>query len=73
MFRVELFYILLGLGLGIFIIYVTTPAPKIILKYPTIENIHTTTYIDEKGQCYKYYAEEVPCTNPKNPKNTSQI
>jgi len=59
--KVELFFILLGLFLGFFIVYMITPPPKVILKYPTIENIQNTTYIDEKGQCYKYYAVEVPC------------
>ncbi|MEM0354039.1 MAG: hypothetical protein QXW79_00520 [Thermoplasmata archaeon] len=63
--KVNLFYIILGLALGIFVIYTTTPPPKIIIKYPTIDNIHSTTYIDDRGQCYKYYAEEVPCPKSK--------
>lgn len=61
--KVEIFYILLGLFLGFMVIYITSPPPKIILKYPTIENIANTTYIDENSQCYKYYAQEVPCAN----------
>lgn len=61
MLKVEIFYIILGLFLGFFIVYITTPAPKIVLKYPTIENVHNTTYIDENGQCYKYYAKEIQC------------
>lgn len=67
MMKVEIFYIILGLFLGFFIIYITSPKPRVILKYPTIENINNTTYIDEKGQCYKYYAIEIPCvTNKQN-------
>jgi len=61
--QVQIFYILLGLFIGFFIIYVTTPAPKIIFKYPTIQNIADTTYIDETGQCYKYFAREIKCDN----------
>jgi len=61
MIKVEFFYIILGLFIGFFIIYVITPPPKVILKYPTLENIDSTTYIDENGQCYKYYAKEVKC------------
>lgn len=61
MLKVEIFYILLGLALGFFIIYATTPPPKIVLKYPTLDNIQDTTYIDDNGQCYKYYAEEISC------------
>lgn len=61
MIKVEIFFILLGLCLGLFIVYIITPPPRIILKYPTIDNIQNTTYIDENGQCYKYFATEVPC------------
>lgn len=61
MIKVDFFYIVLGLFLGFFIIYVTTPKPQVIIKYPTIENIQNTTYIDENGQCYKYYAKEISC------------
>ena len=60
--KVEIFYIILGLAIGFFIIYLTTPPPKIIIKYPTVENISNTTFIDENRQCYKYYAKEVPCS-----------
>jgi hypothetical protein len=63
MIKVEIFYIILGIFLGFFIIYITASPPKIILKYPTIENIQNTTYVDENGQCYKYYAIETSCTN----------
>ena len=59
--KIEIFYIFLGLFIGFFIIYVTSPKPKVILKFPTIDNIQNTTYVDESGQCYKYYAVEIPC------------
>ena len=60
MMQVSIFYIILGLILGFVFIYITLPAPKTILKYPTIENIQNTTYIDENGQCYRYYVKELP-------------
>lgn len=66
MIKVEIFYIILGLAIGIFIVYIITPPPKVIIKYPTLNNIHDTTYIDENGQCYKYYAVEMDCPNKKN-------
>jgi hypothetical protein len=61
MIRVNVFYILLGLFLGFFVTYVTAPAPRIIFKYPTVENIQNTTYVDDNYTCYKFYAKEVPC------------
>lgn len=62
MIKVEIFYIVLGLFIGFFIIYITTPPPKLIFKYPTLENIQDTTYVDENGICYQYYAREISCT-----------
>ena len=59
---IKVCFIILGLMIGFLIIYITSPSSKIIVKYPTIENIHNTTYIDEKGQCYKYYAKEISCS-----------
>ena len=61
--KIIIWYVLLGLLLGFLIVYFTSPKPKIVIKYPTIENIGSTTYVDKKGQCYKYYAKEVPCEN----------
>lgn len=61
MIKVEVLYILLGLLIGIFIIYATSGPPKIVFKYPTVDNIKNTTYIDENGICYRYYAKEIAC------------
>lgn len=61
MAKVEIFYIFVGLFLGLFLVYIITPPPRVILKYPTLENIQNTTYVDETGQCYRYYAKEIPC------------
>lgn len=58
--KIEIFYIILGLCLGFFFIYATSPPPKIILKYPTDENINTV-YVDENGLNYKYFTMNVPC------------
>ena len=57
----EIFCIIFGLFIGFIIIYITVSSPKNILKYPTIENMHKTIYIDENGVCYKYYAKEIQC------------
>jgi hypothetical protein len=61
MIKIEIFYVILGLFIGFFIIYITSPPPQIILKYPTIGNGKNTTYVDENGIRYQYFATEVPC------------
>lgn len=59
--RVEILFIIIGFLAGLFVINMITPPPKIVIKYPTIDNIENTTYVDEKGQCYRYYATEIKC------------
>ncbi|AVL94906.1 hypothetical protein ma520 [Moumouvirus australiensis] len=78
MVKIDIFFIILGLFLGFFIIYVTTPPPKVVFKYPTIDNIQSTTYVDNNGNCYKYYAKEIMCpsnqlNNQLNPINQNII
>ena len=70
--RIVIFYVFLGLFLGFMIIYLTASPPKVVLKYPTIENIATTSYVDEKGQCYKYYAKEIPCPQKGSPERNQE-
>lgn len=49
--------------LGIFICYITSPVPQIIVKYPNPDN-SLLRYIDKESKCYKYVKREVNC--PKN-------
>ena len=51
----------ISLCIGLFICYITSPEPKIIYKYPTPDNSHLTTYIDDASNCYKYKATKVDC------------
>lgn len=47
--------------IGFFVIYVTTPAPRVIIKHPTFEDVNRITFVDDNDNCYRYYAKEVPC------------
>jgi hypothetical protein len=64
--KVSIFSLMLGLFIGFFLVYVTTPTPKIVFKYPTIDNITNTTFVDDSNVCHKYYAIEIPCSNSQN-------
>jgi hypothetical protein len=46
--RIELLLVTIIIGVGI--IYVFSPSPEILLKYPNNSNI----YIDTNNVCYKY-------------------
>jgi len=56
MIKIDFLYIIIGIIIGYVIIKITSSPPKIIMKYPTLENINDTVYVDDNGQCYKYYA-----------------
>ena len=45
----------------ILFVYILTPTPDIVLKYPTPENSGKIVYKDKADVCYKYEAKEVTC------------
>lgn len=51
----------ISFAIGIFIVYISTPDPKIIIKYPSPSG--TNIYKDNADMCYKYLANEVKCDN----------
>ena len=46
---------------GIFLVYVFAPAKKIVIKWPTPDNVGKVVYKDHSDSCYKYKANEVSC------------
>lgn len=48
--------------IGIFVVYISTPEPKVIFKYPTPDNVDKNVYKDHSDTCYKYEATEVKCS-----------
>jgi len=61
MIKITLFYFIVSMFVGIMILYVVHPEPKVIIKYPTIDNLQKNIYKDDKGTCYSYKKEEVIC------------
>jgi hypothetical protein len=51
----------IALIVGLFFAYISTPNPKVIIKYPTPENAGKVVYKDNSGVCYKYHAKEIDC------------
>ena len=66
MVEINLYIFFISLFIGLFVVYITSPKPQIIIKYPTLENIMTTTYIDESNICYKYISKEIECPRKKS-------
>jgi hypothetical protein len=57
---------LLGIVVGIFLVCMLRPEQKVVLRYPTPENVGNTTYRDGNSVCYKYTSEEVSCDAEKS-------
>lgn len=53
------------LCIGIFYVYITTPQPIVVIKYPTPDNAGKIKYVDDAGVCYKYSLEPVSCPADK--------
>jgi hypothetical protein len=62
------FVFFLSFCFGIFICYITSPQPQIIIKYPTPENSGIYQYIDKASNCFKYVPQKIKC-----PIDNSQI
>jgi hypothetical protein len=56
----------IALFVGIFIVYISVPEPKIIIKYPNPDNVKKNIYKDHSDTCYKYKANEVECSKHKD-------
>ena len=54
------------LAIGLFFTYVYSPPKKIVIKWPTPENIEKTVYKDHSDSCYKYKANEIDCPVDKS-------
>ena len=56
---IYMIYIIIGLFIGFLWVYVFTPPPLLIFKYPSL-NSKSETYVDENGTCYKYNPVIIP-------------
>jgi hypothetical protein len=61
MIKINIYYFFISLCIGFFLVYVTAPKPKIVVKYPNLTNYEDLTYVDDAGVCYKYKPVEVDC------------
>lgn len=63
--RLNFFYFMISFSIGLFICYITTPKPEIILKFPSPTNAGKVIYKDKAGECYAYKAEKADCPQDK--------
>ena len=70
--NVKIFFV--SLCLGLFIVYLIQPKPKIVLKCPNPENENSVTYKDKTlNECFKYKSELVDCPSDEKTIKTCSL
>ena len=52
---------IVGIVVGIFVVFYYKPSPLIVHEYPHPENVQDRVYKDNNNVCYKYDSKEVDC------------
>lgn len=64
-FKLHLGAFIIALAIGMLYVYLKTPMPKIVIKYPNPDNINKVVYKDGSDNCYVYNADKVTCPADK--------
>lgn len=62
MISIDPYWFIIFFAIGMFFVYISTPRPDIIIKYPTPDQADQLTYKNKSGTCYKYNTAEVTCS-----------
>ena len=67
MFRfIDPFYFFLSLGVGFLIVYLITPPPQVVVKFPSPYNAGKVTYGDKTQGCFVFDAKSTECPLDKS-------
>ena len=59
---------LISFALGLLYVYLSAPTPRVIVVYPTPDNIDMFQYKDVASYCFTFSHDEIEC-----PSNTNDI
>ena len=57
--KIQIIPLILGLAVGLFVVYLFPPQHETVVRYPTPAS--HDTYKDKNGVCYTFQSEEVNC------------
>lgn len=57
---------LISLSIGLFYIYLAEEYKKVIVIYPTPDNVSKYQYKDQSDQCFSYELNEIKCSSNYN-------
>ena len=63
--NIQPLWFFVSLFIGLFLVYIITPTPEVIVKYPTPENANESIFEDDSNNCYKFVTKEVDCPKDK--------
>lgn len=64
---------IVALSIGLFYTYIIDDNNKIIILYPTPDNVNEYQYKDKSDNCYTYNLNEVDCPDDENKYQTVKI
>lgn len=59
--RVKPLYFFISFAIGLFVVYVFSPPPTVVIKFPSPQNAGHVLYKDSADTCFMYNAEKVAC------------
>lgn len=62
-FKFNILAFVVAFVFGMAYVYLSSPKPKIVVKYPTPYNAKKLTYKGLTDECYQFEASEVECTD----------
>jgi hypothetical protein len=57
---------IIAFAIGLFFCYIITPAPELVIKFPSPYNAGKVVYRDKADSCYIYNADKVQCPTDKS-------
>lgn len=66
MLHIDPFFFFVAFAVGMLFVYLSTPPPEVVLKFPSPYNAGKVVYKDKANSCYKYFAEDVSCPKDRS-------
>ena len=56
-------YFLISFSIGVLYIYLTEDYKKVIILYPTPDNVDKYVYVDKSNNCFNFDLQEMNCSD----------
>lgn len=63
--KLNFFALIISFCIGILYVYISSPPPSVVMKFPSPFNAGKVVYKNKLDECYKYEYEKVECDKVK--------